>query len=120
MNVAQADATNFDTCLLFGVEQFDDVFISYSLSMIPDWTTVLQVATSHMKPNGRLHIIDFGTQDRIPMILRFLLSRWLLLFDVVPRHNLNEILASISSSSNASLDFRSIYRGYAQYAVLRL
>ena len=35
IEVASADATNFDARALFGVERFERVFVSYSLSMIP-------------------------------------------------------------------------------------
>src|SRR5215471_298075 len=35
--VAQADATRFDPQSLFGITQFDRIFISYSLSMIARW-----------------------------------------------------------------------------------
>ena len=35
--LAQGDATDFDAAALFGVSGFDRIFISYALSMIPDW-----------------------------------------------------------------------------------
>ena len=37
IRLAQADATRFDPDLLFGVPSFSRIFISYSLSMIPEW-----------------------------------------------------------------------------------
>ena len=41
VRVAHGDATTFDPQALFGVGEFDCVFISYSLSMIPQWQAVV-------------------------------------------------------------------------------
>ena len=70
IRVAHGDATGFDPQLLFGVPAFDHVMVSYSLSMIPAWTRVIESALSHLKPGGRLHIVDFGQQERLPGIAR--------------------------------------------------
>ncbi|TIV06609.1 MAG: class I SAM-dependent methyltransferase, partial [Mesorhizobium sp.] len=40
VKLARGDATDFDAKALFGLEHFDRVFVSYSLSMIPGWETV--------------------------------------------------------------------------------
>ncbi len=64
IHVAHADATQFDPGPLFGVDQFDRIFISYSLSMIPQWQSVVSTAMSHLAPKGELRIIDFGGQER--------------------------------------------------------
>src|SRR6201996_1570929 len=120
VRVAHGDATAFDPQGLFGVSRFDHVMISYSLSMIPDWRGVLQAATSHLKPGGRLHIVDFGRQERLPGIARALLLRWLTLFDVTPRDDLEAVLSAMADSRDADLKFERPFRGYAQYAVLTL
>src|SRR6202043_3126131 len=70
IRVAHGDGTRFDPQNLFGIASFDHVMISYSLSMIPDWRRVLQAAASRLKPGGRLHIVDFGGQERLPGIAR--------------------------------------------------
>jgi S-adenosylmethionine-diacylgycerolhomoserine-N-methlytransferase len=105
---------------LFGIPQFDHVMISYSLSMIPDWRGVLRAATAHLKPGGRLHVVDFGGQERLPGIVRMLLRRWLAMFDVTPRDSLEHELSSMADSSGAKLRFERPFRGYAQYGVLTL
>src|ERR1700759_5581300 len=46
IRVAHGDATAFDPELLFGIPSFDHVMISYSLSMIPNWSRVLEAAIS--------------------------------------------------------------------------
>ena len=90
--MAHGDASAFDPRQLFGISAFDAVMISYSLSMIPQWRSVLEQAAGHLKPGGRLHIVDFGHQERLPAIVRVLLRRWLELFDVTPRDDLDAVL----------------------------
>src|SRR5260370_40435744 len=94
--------------------------ISYSLSMIPDWRRVLQAVASHLKPGGRLHIVDFGDQERLPALARALLQRWLALFDVTPRGELERELSAMADTAGAKLKVERPFRGYAQCAVLTL
>ncbi len=120
IRVAHGDGTAFNPARLFGIRSFDHVLISYSLSMIPDWRRVLQAAASHLKPGGRLHIVDFGDQERLPAVARALLRRWLALFDVTPRDDLARVLSDMAETTGADLKFERPFRGYAQYAVLTL
>ena len=118
IRVAHGDGTLFDPQTLFGVAAFDHAMISYSLSMIPDWRGVLRAAASRLKPGGRLHVVDFGNQERLPDIARALLLRWLAMFDVTPRDDLERELAAMANDTGADLKFERPFRGYAQYAVL--
>ena len=118
IRVAHGDATAFNPQTLFGTRSFDHVLISYSLSMIPDWRRVIQAAASHLRPGGRLHIVDFGNQERLPAAVRTLLLRWLAMFDVTPRDDLERELSTLADASGAALKFERPFRGYAQYAVL--
>ena len=120
IKVAHGDATAFDPELLFGIPSFDHIMISYSLSMIPNWKGVLEAAIGRLKPGGRLHIVDFGRQERLPGIAGALLLRWLKLFDVTPRDDLEQALSVMAATSGAELKFERPFRGYAQYAVLTL
>jgi S-adenosylmethionine-diacylgycerolhomoserine-N-methlytransferase len=120
IRVAHGDGTAFDPQALFGVPSFDHVMISYSLSMIPDWRRVLQAAVSHLKPGGRLHVVDFGDQEGLPAVGRALLQRWLALFDVTPRDDLERELSAMADTAGANLKFERPFRGYAQCAVLTL
>jgi S-adenosylmethionine-diacylgycerolhomoserine-N-methlytransferase len=120
IRVAHADATAFDPQPLFGVPAFEHVMISYSLSMIPNWTGVLEAAIGRLKPGGRLHVVDFGQQERLPGVVRSLLLRWLTMFDVTPRDEMQSVLSALAKSSCAELTFARPFRGYAQYAVLTL
>jgi S-adenosylmethionine-diacylgycerolhomoserine-N-methlytransferase len=118
VRVAHGDGSAFDPQRLFGIPQFDHVMISYSLSMIPDWRSVLGAAAVHLKPGGRLHVVDFGRQRQWPEIARRLLRRWLAMFDVTPRDDLEQVLSAMADRSGAELGFERPFRDYAQYGVL--
>lgn len=120
VRVAHGDATNFDPARMFQIASCDHIMISYSLSMIPDWQAVLDHAVSQLKPGGRLHIVDFGNQERLPGFARKLLLRWLTLFEVTPRRDLLDVLKVLAERHHANLTFRRPFRGYAQSAVLTL
>lgn len=118
--VAQADAATFDPKLLFDVERFDRIFISYSLSMIPVWRTSVMHAISKLAPNGELHVVDFGDQRDLPSFLGRALRKWLHIFHVTPRDDLEVQMQTLADFHHAELHFSRPFRGYAQYAVLRL
>jgi S-adenosylmethionine-diacylgycerolhomoserine-N-methlytransferase len=120
IRVAHGDATAFDPQPLFGIQRFDHVLVCYSLSMIPNWRRVLEGAASRLKPGGRLHIVDFGSQEQMPALARALLRRWLSLFDVTPRDELASFLSAMARRTGADLRFERQLRDYTQYAVLTL
>lgn len=117
--LAEADATAFDPMRLFGYRAFDRVFISYSLSMIPDWRDAIRAGFSATANGGELHIVDFGRQERLPRWFRSALRSWLARFHVTPRDELREVLESECQVIGASLEFDSIFRGYAVIARIR-
>jgi S-adenosylmethionine-diacylgycerolhomoserine-N-methlytransferase len=120
VRVAHADATRFDPLPLFGLARFERIFISYSLSMIPDWQAAIDGALSALAPGGELHIVDFGGQQQLPGLFRTLLRRWLAVFHVTPRDEMEQVLRARAQAASAELRFARLYRDYAQYAVLRL
>jgi S-adenosylmethionine-diacylgycerolhomoserine-N-methlytransferase len=119
--LAKGDATNFNAAELFGADAgsgFDRVFISYALSMIPDWRKALSCALSSLGPSGRLHVVDFGQQEQWPALFRKGLFAWLRRFDVFPRADLEDELRLLSQSRGMALAFHKLYGGYASYATL--
>jgi S-adenosylmethionine-diacylgycerolhomoserine-N-methlytransferase len=107
----QADATDFDAQALFGLGDFDRVFFSYTLSMIPDWqAAIMQGARA---TGGALHLVDFGQQEGLPGWFKRGLAAWLAKFDVDPRAALPEALRRIASETGLTPGFTSQYRGYA-------
>lgn len=119
IRLARADAATFDPALLFGVPSFSRIFVSYSLSMIPDWQAVLTRALTWLAPGGELHVVDFGGQEQLPDWFKVALRKWLSLFHVTPRDELEGELSVIGLRSGALTAFERPYRGYAQYAVCR-
>jgi S-adenosylmethionine-diacylgycerolhomoserine-N-methlytransferase len=120
IRLAHGDATTFDATALFGIAAFDRVFISYSLSMIPDWPRVLDAAVCRLAAGGSLHVVDFGNQKQLPQLFRTLLLRWLALFDVSPRADLKQTLEQLADRAGADLRYKEPLRGYVQLAVLTL
>jgi S-adenosylmethionine-diacylgycerolhomoserine-N-methlytransferase len=118
--LGEGDAADFDPRRLFAREAFDRIFISYSLSMIPPWPQALERAAALLGEEGRLHIVDFGQQERLPRWFRVLLFAWLERFHVAPRADLERVLGEIARRRNAILEFRRLYRGYAWSAELRV
>jgi S-adenosylmethionine-diacylgycerolhomoserine-N-methlytransferase len=114
------DATRFNPYATFGVSRFERIYLSYTLSMIPDWQTTLAQAVCNLAPGGSLHIVDFGQQERLPRWFRAVLRGWLAKFHVSPRGDMERVLRAIAKKLGAELSFHPLYRGYAWYAVLTL
>jgi S-adenosylmethionine-diacylgycerolhomoserine-N-methlytransferase len=113
IEVAQADATTFCPQALFGLGAFDRIFISYALSMIPSWESVLDRAVSKLPPNGTLHVVDFGSMDGMPSPVRFAMRAWLARFSVTPRITLKEAVSSAAARHGLGAAF---YQGRFDYA----
>lgn len=121
VTLAEGDATDFDPETLFGVESFDRVFISYSVSMIPVWKEAIAHAMEVVAPGGELHVVDFGQQDGLPGWFGKALHGWLARFHVAPRADLEAVMAEVAAAHGARAHFRSLYRDYARYGrIVRL
>ncbi|WP_417410064.1 class I SAM-dependent methyltransferase [Hoeflea sp.] len=120
ITLAQADATRFEPGDLFGVKNFDRVFFSYSLSMIPGWEAALHQAVQVVAPGGQLHVVDFGQQTALPGWFGKGLKAWLARFHVTPRANLRQAMTAIAADHGAELHFSTLYRDYARIACLRM
>jgi S-adenosylmethionine-diacylgycerolhomoserine-N-methlytransferase len=113
------DATSFDARELFAVPYFDRIFMSYTLSMMPDWQGALRHALRLLAPHGSLHIVDFGACERLPPAFKRGLDAWLQRFSVTPRTALVPELHALAHDHACQLNTASPFRGYAIYAVLR-
>lgn len=120
LHLGYGDATRFNPYASFGVSRFERIYMSYTLSMIPDWQATLAQGICNLAPGGSLHIVDFGEQERLPRWFRSALRAWLAKFHVSPRGELERVLRALAANLGADLQFRSLYRGYATYAILRL
>jgi S-adenosylmethionine-diacylgycerolhomoserine-N-methlytransferase len=117
--LAEGDATNFDALQLFGRARFDRVFISYALSMIPGWERAIGEALACLAPGGSLHVVDFGSQERLPSWFRSMLRAWLAKFHVAPRDAMRAELERQARAAGMSIEFAPLYRGYAVHTVIR-
>ncbi|KAB7648015.1 methyltransferase domain-containing protein [Polymorphobacter fuscus] len=118
IDLVQADATAFDAAALSGGAGFDRVFLSYTVSMIPDWQAALAQAARALAPGGRLDLVDFGQQEGLPPTFRRALFAWLDRFDVTPRAGLPAAVAAIAAAEGLTSDWSSTRRGYAWTARL--
>src|SRR5262249_26245780 len=85
------------TPALFGLEQqFDHAIFSYSLSMIPDWRGALVTAARSVRPDGFIHVVDFGDLRALWPFAARALRGWLRLFHVAPRDELLNLLETAS------------------------
>lgn len=114
----QGDATRFDAKLLLGQSTFDRVFMSYTLSMIPDWQAALDQAARLLAPGGRLHIVDFGQQERLPRWFGRLLAAWLDRFHVTPREGLFAASEDCAERHGLACTASPLLRGYAWRVIL--
>jgi len=63
-------------------KQFDTIYFSYSLSMIPTWKNAIARALDNLKNNQSLFIVDFFDQRDLPKPVAGLLQLWLRQFHV--------------------------------------
>jgi S-adenosylmethionine-diacylgycerolhomoserine-N-methlytransferase len=119
ISLGHGDATSFDAQKLFGIGSFDRIFLSYTLSMMPDWQGALRHAMQLVAPQGSLHVVDFGPCQRLPAAFKHTLDAWLRRFSVAPRTTLVRELRTLARDGDAELQTASPFRGYAIYAVVR-
>ena len=99
---------------LFGAPiQFDKIFFSYSLSMMPNWQDALTTAFEHLAPSGTLHVLDFWDQENWPNPIRRLLNQWLSLFQVRFDPEMIPSLSRHFTERGQTMSLTSIARRYA-------
>ncbi|MCG3127552.1 MAG: Ubiquinone/menaquinone biosynthesis C-methyltransferase UbiE [Phycisphaerae bacterium] len=55
VELVQDDASTFSRD-----QRYDAILFAYSLTMIPDWPGALRRAREHLRPGGRVAVLDFG------------------------------------------------------------
>jgi S-adenosylmethionine-diacylgycerolhomoserine-N-methlytransferase len=96
-------------------EQFDKIFFSYSISMIPPWRESIENALKNLKAGGTLFIVDFYDQRDLPGPFRSFLKWWLTKFHVKFWPELMPYLESLPQQ----VDIRSLFRRYSFIASIR-
>lgn len=119
VRLALADADGFDPQRSFGRQNFDRIFISYAVSMIPGWRDVIRDAASHLAPGGELHVVDFGDLAGLPGWMRGALYAWLRWYHVTPRNDLFDVVAEAARDAGGTARRGVLHHGFAWIAVLR-
>ena len=118
ITLAAGDARAFDPAELFGAVSFDRIFLSYVLSMVPNWSDIVEGTLRHLGPSGTLHIVDFGNFERCPALFKAAMHAWLRRFHVTPILGFERRLDAIATTHRLDLHFENPYRGYTAHAVL--
>jgi S-adenosylmethionine-diacylgycerolhomoserine-N-methlytransferase len=118
IRLAQGLGEELDAPAMFDLDRkFDAIVISYALTMIPTWPAVVQRAADHLRPSGRLAVVDFWDQHGLPVWFRRLLQSWLHLFDVRPEREMPEFFRRVVSERGGTLVLDSVFGGYAFRAI---
>ncbi|WP_439622227.1 class I SAM-dependent methyltransferase [Shinella sp.] len=119
VRLARADAASFDPRALFGEQSYDRIFISYAVSMIPQWQKVMAEATTRLAPGGELHIADFGDMHGLPGWFGSGVARWLGWHHVTPRGDLFEMAAELATAHGGHSEEKRLHRGFSWIAIIR-
>ncbi|MEI8164321.1 MAG: class I SAM-dependent methyltransferase [Betaproteobacteria bacterium] len=71
VEVIEADAARWQPAVAV-----DRVFLSYALTMIPDWETTIANAVAMLKPGGRLGVVDFHLPSTGSALANRLWQHW--------------------------------------------
>lgn len=119
IHLAEGDATIFAPETLFGIKQFDRVFISFSLSMIPAWPQALANAQTLIRPGGQLHIVDFGECEGLSPAFQSILYWWLARFHVHPIQGMASKLQYAAEQAGNSCYSKRLAKGYSVYTIIK-
>jgi S-adenosylmethionine-diacylgycerolhomoserine-N-methlytransferase len=119
VRLAESNIESFDPHRSFGIAQFDVVYFSYVLSMLPEWRQAVNRAIEVLRPGGTLAVVDFADQAEASPLRRRILLTWLALFDVHPRSEIEEELVTLASSFDERPRHRSLARGYAYQLIFQ-
>lgn len=119
VRLAYADASTFDPARTFGRSGYDRIFISYAVSMIPQWRAVMAATMSHLGPGGELHIADFGDMAGLPGWSRVAMYSWLGLHHVKPRNDLFDVASAVAAEFGGGTTETRLHRGFSWISVVR-
>ena len=119
IRLARADAASFDPQALFDQASYDRIFISYAVSMIPQWQRVMEEAIARLAPGGELHIADFGDMRGLPGWFGSAVRTWLGWHHVTPRAELFDVSARLAAACGGESEAKRLHRGFSWIAILR-
>ena len=119
VRLAWADAAGFDPAATFGREHYDRIFISYAVSMIPQWRTVMESAARRLAPGGELHVADFGDMAGLPAWSKAAMYTWLRWYHVTPRAALFEAAGDMAAALGRASEERRLHRGFSWISIVK-
>jgi S-adenosylmethionine-diacylgycerolhomoserine-N-methlytransferase len=120
IRLRQGLAERLDARTIFGRDEpFDTIFFSYCLSMVPSWPGAIEAALANLKPGGRMLIVDFWDQQDLPAVFAAGLKKWLAVFHVHYRPEVQAALVELGQSGRADVTIESVGRRYAYIATLQ-
>ncbi len=119
IHLAQGDATDFNPQKVFRQNAFDRIYVSFTLSMVPDWQSAVTNAVSMLKPDGELHVVDFGQCEGLSRSFRSILFCWLNLFSVQPQKDLLDVVRTVATESGFETESGSLYGGYSWRVIVK-
>ena len=94
-------------------KQFDVIFFSFSISMIPPWKASIENALANLKSGGSFYIVDFYDQSDLPTLFRKILTGWLGKFGVIYRVEMMLYLENLQRQNRGFLSLNSLYKSYS-------
>lgn len=120
MPLKQGFSQSFNPQELFNLPRsLDKIVFSYALSIIPPWKESIDHALELLPSGGEIHIVDFGAQDDLPQAFRKFIFWWLRMFHVYYKPEILEYLRQAETDGKGTLEYHSLYKGYAYRAVFR-
>lgn len=120
LHFANAYGEAFDHQQTFGLEQpFTTIFFSYSITMIPTWQETVENALRNLTPDGTLWFVDFYDQKGMLPPLRAALVKWLALFHVAHKPELEPFLRDLAAKNGDEFTVSSHLQGYYFIATYR-
>jgi len=128
LRTARKKAKNYEIKLFYTLAEefdydkntdFDIVFFSYSLSMIPEWKRVLEDALRNLRKGGALYIVDFWDQREMPAWFGYMLRKWLSLFHVRFKPKLLKYLQLLDFYKEITLEIIPVYKRYSYIAMVK-
>jgi S-adenosylmethionine-diacylgycerolhomoserine-N-methlytransferase len=112
LKVALADDFNYKQTFDLA-SQFDSIFFSYSISMIPTWRESIANALVNLKSGKSFYIVDFYDLKDLPVWFQKILQAWLKQFHVQFWNNLIPQLKTMETEGLGKLKITPLYRRYS-------
>ncbi len=121
INIAQANADDFDLKTLFHLEKpyMDKVIFSYALSIIPTWRTCIDHALDILEIGGEVHIVDFASSMSHPLPIRKFMRSSLKMFHVYFKTGIEAYLQDLEREGKGILIPISLNSSRANYSIFR-